>query len=387
MEKMDFIEQLINSYQYDLMLAFFISLTLSFLVMPVLIFVSKTRNLSAQVNERSSHSVPTPAIGGVAIYLGLIVAILIGVRYNTSNEVFFIMGSMTVLFFLGIIDDIKELGSKIKFVFQFGVAFVIAYFSELRISDLHGLMGIHEIPFAIQIALTVVIIVGIINAYNLIDGINGLAGALTLINSVVLALIFLTAYTLTGDSDLLVYCIITTAMAGSVIAFLFYNMRSKAMIFMGDTGSLVIGLLMAVMAAVKIGRIEFMLTDTVYSHTFIFGYSIIFLPVYDTLRVFTERILKGKSPFKADKTHIHHLLLEAGMNHLKATFVIATSQLIMIFSVFLIKDILTPTLTMILLTLLGVFLSEILNIRNLIRRKTRVIDEVSAIKQKNKLLK
>lgn len=377
----------IESYYYDLVVAFFISITIAFVVMPLLIFVSKSRNLNAKINERSSHTIPTPAIGGVGIFIALFISSLIGLRYNTNSELLFLLGSIVILFTLGILDDINELGSKFKFLIQFIIAFSVAFFTDLKIDTLNGLFGIYEINYYLQIIITVVLIVGIINAYNLIDGINGLAGMLTLINSILLTFIFLSAYHASLSDNLLVYVIISISIAGSVISFMAYNFRSKAMIFMGDTGSLVIGFLMASMAALKMGTIQPVLEDTIFSDSFIFGYSIIFLPVYDTIRVFIERMLKGRSPFEADKTHIHHLLLATGMNHIKATIVISVSQIIMILFVLLIKDILPITVNLLLLTLLGIFLSESLNIKNLITNRKKVNEYVRELKNKNKLLK
>ena len=202
-------------------------------------------------------------------------------------------------------DDLKDLSAKYKFVIQLALAVLIAL-SGIRITSFDGLFGIYGLPLTAQYTFTVLAIVGITNAFNLIDGIDGLAGGLGFMSLITLGLFL----TMSGDINT---ALIAFALAGGFLAFLYFNFN-PARIFMGDTGSLMLGFVVAVLA-IRLLQVNIASVHPVLSNAPVFILGIVLIPVFDTLRVFAVRIWRGKSPFEADKTHIHHLLTNKGYSH------------------------------------------------------------------------
>jgi UDP-N-acetylmuramyl pentapeptide phosphotransferase/UDP-N-acetylglucosamine-1-phosphate transferase len=222
-------------------------------------------------------------------------------------------------------DDLNDLRARNKFVIQLALALLIA-FSGVRITSLNGILGIEE-PITAQYTLTVVAIAGITNSFNLIDGIDGLAGGLGFMSLVILGLFL----TLGGDINI---ALIAFALAGGLLGFLYYNFN-PARIFMGDTGSLVLGFVIAVLT-VRLIQVNTTSSFNLLLNAPAFGLSLVLIPVFDTLRVFSLRIWSGKSPFNADKTHIHHLLTNNGWSHnFAAKLICAAHGLILIAGYFL----------------------------------------------------
>jgi len=242
----------------------------------------------------------------------------------------YILFSMIRLFFVGIKDDILVLSAGKKFVGQLIVAAILIFKGNLVITDMQGFLGIHAIPDYAQYFLTMFAAVVIINAFNLIDGVDGLAGSIGLITS----LVFGTFFLLNGNYP---YAVLGFTFAGSLLAFLFYNFN-PAKIFMGDTGSLLIGLVNTILV---IKFIETGATYTAFKLTAApaVGFGIMLLPLMDTLRVFGMRIIKGRSPFSPDRNHIHHLLLDRGFNHRSVTYTCAAATLLVSIAAFFLQSI------------------------------------------------
>jgi len=213
--------------------------------------------------------------------------------------------SIVILFGMGITDDLKDLSAKYKFIVEIALA-VLVTLSGVRITSFGGLFGLNELPISAQYIFTILAMAGITNAFNLIDGIDGLAGGLSFMSLIILG-IFLT---ICGDKS---FALIAFAMAGGVLAFLYFNMN-PAKIFMGDTGSLVLGFVIAILCT-RLIQFNSSLTQPVLKNSPLIALAIVLIPVFDTMRVFAYRIWKGKSPFHPDKTHIHHLLTNAGFSH------------------------------------------------------------------------
>lgn len=307
-------------------LIYLTSLLVVAFAIPPIITVSLRKRLFDDPNEsRKIHKRIIPNFGGVAIFTGFLFSCSIFIPSQVLPEANVLMAGGLVLFMIGLKDDIIGLSPGIKFVAQFASAFIVAMVANIRISDLHGIFGFYDIPYYASITLTVFFIVGIVNAFNLIDGIDGLAGSIGLILSVVFGVLFFKS----GD---LGWAYLATALAGALLGFLFFNV-TPARIFMGDSGSLLLGFIAAVLS------IKFMtvsLTENVLAGPFVITSgaglvtAILVIPVFDTLRVFTLRIMRGTSPFTADSNHIHHRLLSLGLSHVQATLVLASVNTVFI---------------------------------------------------------
>jgi len=294
----------IQDYRFGI-LAFFTAFIIAMVTMPPLIKIIQRFKLFDLPDKRKEHTMPIPTMGGIASFAGMAAAVLFWFRF--SNDIFTIclFFSIAVLFIVGIMDDLRNLSARYKLVMQLAVATLIA-FSGIRITGFNGLFGIYDIPLSAQYTFTILAITGITNAFNLIDGIDGLAGGLGFMSLVMLGLFL----TLSGDGNT---ALIAFGLAGGLLGFLYYNFN-PAKIFMGDTGSLVLGFVIAVLC-IKLIHLNSYAASSVIPHAPLFALSIVAIPVFDTLRVFALRIWSGKSPFAPDKTHIHHLLTFNGWSH------------------------------------------------------------------------
>jgi UDP-GlcNAc:undecaprenyl-phosphate GlcNAc-1-phosphate transferase len=293
-----------HDYKFAL-LCFITSFVVSLLAIPAVIRLVKKHNLFDMPGGRKEHASPIPTLGGVAVIAGMISALMLWFPFSAQVGQVSFFFSIAALFTLGIMDDIKDLSAKYKFIIQLALAALIAV-SGIRITSMGGLFGVHELSLTAQYSLTILAIVGITNAFNLIDGIDGLAGGLGFMSLVTLGMFL----TMSGDVNT---ALIAFALAGGLLAFLYFNFN-PAKIFMGDTGSLVLGFVVAVLC-IRLMQVNNFIPGGVLPHAPVFVLGIVMIPVFDTLRVFATRIWHGKSPFSADKTHIHHLLTNQGFSH------------------------------------------------------------------------
>jgi len=307
------------------LLAFLVCLILT----PLLIYFSKRKGLLDVPNQRASHKIPTPTLGGLPIFVGLISVILFCIGLQNCGNILVLILSLFVLVSTGILDDILNLRASLRLLIQFSLGLAIAS-QGLRFTSLYGFLGIYELHTIFQYLITVFFVVAITNAFNLIDGIDGLAGGLGFINMVVFGLLF-------AFQNQRIEYVISFGMAGGLLAFLFFNFR-KAKIFMGDTGSLVLGFLTAYLCLklLTVANMDHFRITGPQKLTLIVG--LVIVPAYDMLRVAIQRLIKGKSPFSADKTHIHHLLTKTGMNHVRAAISLYVVHILILFSIFLFKD-------------------------------------------------
>jgi UDP-N-acetylmuramyl pentapeptide phosphotransferase/UDP-N-acetylglucosamine-1-phosphate transferase len=324
---------------------------------PVIIKLSKKYKLYDVPNERKEHTVPVPTMGGIAVIAGMMMALLLWLPFNYETEQICFFLSVVVLFTLGIMDDIKDLSARYKFLVQAGLATLMAI-SGIRITSFEGLFGIYDLPLAAQYTFTLLTIVGVTNAFNLIDGIDGLAGGLGFMSLTTLG-IFLT---INGD---ITSALIAFSFAGGIVAFLYFNFN-PARIFLGDTGSLVLGFSIAVLC-IRLMQVN---TLTTLPHIPLFVLSIAFIPIFDTIRVFAMRIWKGKSPFEADRTHIHHLLTNAGFSHVFATRLICGIHGFILLEVYWLKDIKEEYILLILIIFMIVVTAVLKNLRVFFKKST-----------------
>ena len=310
------------------LLTYVMAFVLTLIFIPPVIFMVNRFKLFDRPNARKEHSVPTPTFGGISIFAGMMVSLLFWFKFNNHPSTITFFLSMVLLFGVGVMDDLKDLAARYKLVIEAGAASLLAV-SGIRITSFGGLFGITELHIMAQYIITVITIVGITNAFNLIDGIDGLAGGLGFMSLITLG-IFLTI------SKDLNYAMIAFAFAGALLGFLYFNFN-PARIFMGDTGSLVLGFVIAVLC-VQLMKVNALYTAPVVPNIYVFTLGIVMLPVFDTLRVFGARIWKGHSPFSADKTHIHHLVTNKGFTHAFAARIICVFHGFILILVYWLKD-------------------------------------------------
>lgn len=378
---MEFTDFFSGSQTLSLALSFLAATLITALCIPQIIRLSRKYKLVDNPDQRKMHKVPIPTLGGIGFFTGFIVLSLFWmiVLGNLSDFVLFI--ALLVLFVTGIFDDLTDMRALVKFGIQIVVALIISYFG-FRVESLFGIFGIYEMPVWAQYAFSVLLLTGLTNAFNLIDGIDGLAGGLAFINSLIMGAILL----LQGN---VIYGTLAISFAGALFGFLIFNFN-PAKIFMGDTGSLIVGFLMAIFGIVIL-KAGAPLHPWFQDHTSaitIVVVGILLLPVYDTLRVFAERILKKSSPFKPDKTHVHHLLIETGANHKKAVFILYTTNILIIVAAFLLRKS-DPSFSVLMLFILAAILSESINIKRWfmeIARGKQAMVETTKITSENRFL-
>lgn len=288
-----------------------VSFLITFFAIPVIIQVAREKKMFDEPDERKVHKMVIPTLGGLGIFAGFILATLLCVPVG-SNKLQYYVAAAIVIFFLGIKDDILILSAAKKFIGQVLAAGIIIKFGGIQITNMHGFLGIGEIPYLASIVLTFFTIIVITNSFNLIDGVDGLAGCLGLLTTLVFGCYFFYA----GQ---LMYSVMAFSLAGSLIGFLIYNF-SPAKIFMGDTGSLLIGLFNAILVIHFINIAGAPGAKLPLESAPALGFSILIVPLFDTLRVFSLRILDKRSPFSPDRTHVHHFLLDLGFSHRNVTF-------------------------------------------------------------------
>ncbi|OJJ18262.1 hypothetical protein BKI52_25915 [marine bacterium AO1-C] len=302
-------------------LALVVSFVITYVSIPSIIKVADEKHLYDLPNEiKISHKTGIPTLGGIAVFGGTVITTTFFVELSSIPKIGYILSAMTLLFFTGVKDDVIPLTPRKKFVAQVLAAAILTLKADIRLTSLYGLFDIHTLPYWISITISLFTIIVIINAFNLIDGINGLAGGIGIIVSLTFGYFFFQIQE-TG------WVVFTLALSGSILAFLRFNFANK--IFMGDTGSLLVGCISATLA---ITFIENPKIQAQYSNSFIpvFAFSILIIPLFDTLRVFTIRIAKKKSPFQGDRNHTHHILVDEGLAHWQASLIMYAANILII---------------------------------------------------------
>lgn len=303
--------------------AFLISIIGTAYLIPKIISIVKFKKLMDNPNERSSHDEATPSLGGMAFYIVLVISLYFNYSYDTYNISISIFPALTILFFLGLKDDLVVLAPKTKLIGQIIASSFVVLNGDFEIGSFYGFLGIGQIPFWISLTVGFLIMITVINAFNLIDGIDGLAASIGIVAFSGFSLVFFFA----ERHFLMLTCLV---MVGILVGFLFFNISSKRKIFMGDTGSMLIGFVLGVMSlrflsldAHSLNRLPFNAVDIP-----IVLISFLIVPLFDTARVFAIRILNKKGPFSPDRNHLHHVLIDSlRISHRKASFFIAMTHI------------------------------------------------------------
>jgi UDP-N-acetylmuramyl pentapeptide phosphotransferase/UDP-N-acetylglucosamine-1-phosphate transferase len=285
---------------------------ITFSAIPIIIRVAEYKNLLDFPDDRKIHNYPIASLGGIGIFAGFVFSILISLPFG-APEMQYLLAAFLVIFFIGIKDDIIILTASKKFLGQIVAAGILVFKGNIMITGMHGFLGIEEIPQAVAIVFTFFTIVVITNSFNLIDGVDGLAGTLGLFSTFVFGSYFFLA-------NEPFYAVLAFSMCSAILAFLIFNV-APAKIFMGDTGSLLLGIVNAILVIKFIGIATLPNATLPLPAAPAIGFAILFVPLFDTLRIFAYRVLHRRSPFSPDKNHVHHLLLEKGCTHPAVVFI------------------------------------------------------------------
>jgi UDP-N-acetylmuramyl pentapeptide phosphotransferase/UDP-N-acetylglucosamine-1-phosphate transferase len=299
------------------------SFLVSFIILPVIIKYSLAKNLVDVPGRRKIHKKVTPSMGGIAMFAGFAVASFIWTETGAWQEARYVMASLFILFLIGVRDDLVPFRALHKLLGQI-IAIVVLLFSSIHIQSLYGFLGITHIPAIVGYALTFFAIIVITNAFNLIDGLDGLAGSVSICSLLAFGIWFYFA-------DDYTYALFCFAMIGGTLSFLVFNWEPSE-IFMGDTGAMVIGMLLSVLT-IRFMNLNY---DLPAHHIAKFSGSIgtaacfIIVPLCDTLRIVILRTLKGQSPFTPDKSHIHHAIIRLGKSHSQSAIILTTVSVVYI---------------------------------------------------------
>lgn len=338
------------------------SFVITFYSVPTIIRISRRKNLMDEPGQRSSHLRKIPNLGGIAIFysIGICASVF---AYEIFDLYKFLFASLIILLYIGVMDDIMVMRAYKKLIAQILVSVLIVMGSDVRIRSFFGIFGIYELNYYFSVIFTVVTFIILINAFNLIDGIDGLAGGYSLLCSALFGISYFRLGTYNYPLVILSVCII-----GSVLAFLYYNMSNyrNTKIFMGDTGSMLLGFLLAFMAVCFIDifidkKIPGMPRYYLQAAPAI-AVAILILPIVDTLNVIIVRLITGKSVLLADKNHIHHKLLRMNLTHRRSSFYIMCYYLMIVAVAYYLRHIEVNLLLVIVLFLgfIGAYLPDMI---------------------------
>jgi len=308
--------------------SFISALLICYIAIPKLIYFALKLKLLDTAGDRSSHKVSTPFFGGIAIFTGVICSLLFW--SDNFENIQFILVSILIVFIVGLIDDLRAISAFKKLIGQILATLVLIFLGDLQIDSMHGVLGVHDLPIWASVSFTIFVVIVIINGFNLIDGIDGLAGGLGLISSLSFGVIAL----IIGQVDI---ALIAFSLSGALVGFLRFNIF-PARIFMGDTGSLVVGMILSVLA---INCIKYGLVNENYSLPQIgpiLAISFLAVPLFDSLRVFIVRAINGNGTLTAARDHVHHAFIDLGVGHKYTSLILfSVSAIIIVLTYLLIK--------------------------------------------------
>jgi UDP-N-acetylmuramyl pentapeptide phosphotransferase/UDP-N-acetylglucosamine-1-phosphate transferase len=308
-----------------LVISFIAALILGFLSIPGVVRIAIKKDLVAKPNHRTSHTGRIPNVGGISIFISFILAFLFASDFRQDNNMQFLIFTVLAMFFVGLYDDIMVISARRKLMGELLGITVMIFMGNFRLTNLHGFFGVHEITYFTSIVLTFFVTIVIINAINLIDGIDGLAAGVGML----ISLFFGVYFYLSGNGQL---AVVSFSLLGALVPFFIYNVFARrGKIFMGDAGALVLGV---ILSALTISFNEVNITNNTSPYHIVnvpmVSICILVLPMFDTIRVFTIRILQKRSPFSPDKNHLHHMFLSLGYSHKQTTGILLVINIIYI---------------------------------------------------------
>ncbi|HQV07056.1 MAG: MraY family glycosyltransferase [Chitinophagaceae bacterium] len=307
---------------FDILLTASVAFIITFMAIPVIIKVAEEKDLYDIPDERKLHTKLVASLGGIGIVAGFLLSSLLSIQGYLNPEFQYFYAAILVVFFIGLKDDIVILSATKKMLGQIIAASILIHLGGIRLDSMYGFLGFEQLPEGFSLALSYLTIIVIINSFNLIDGIDGLASSLGILSMVIFGCYF---YAIDYQS----YALFAFAMSGALMAFIIFN-HHPAKIFMGDSGSLVLGIINAILVIKFINVASSPFAAVHIQGAVAIGIAILFVPLLDTLRVFSIRIVNGRSPFSPDRNHVHHLLLDNGMNQITVTLVCVAANILFV---------------------------------------------------------
>lgn len=291
---------------------------------PYVLKVAKSKNIVDNPDARKLQRVPIPILGGLTVVFGILSGIMSFNLFGEQVDLFPVFASTFVILIVGLLDDMISLSPKVRFVVEIILVFYLIYTTGYQINDFHGLWGVNSISNYISVPLTVFACVGIINAINLIDGVDGYSSGYTMVSCLLFGIMF---YHL-GNIQMVTLAAIVAA---SLAPFFLHNVfGKKSKMFIGDAGTLSLGVIFSVFVISIISSDSTMISANDNLGIIPFTLAVLCVPVFDTLRVMSARIVRGKSPFSPDKTHLHHLFIELGYSHIGTALSIIGMNLLVV---------------------------------------------------------
>lgn len=314
------------SLLYHLIIPFLVAFIATLWIHPKVLKIAIMKNLVDNPDARKLQRRPTPVMGGLAVFFGLLLG-MCSSQLIESSHIFIYLAVMSIMLYIGTIDDILDLSPKLRFLIEIAVIIILMKVTGHSINNFFGLWGLQDIPIWCAAPLTIVAAVGIINAINLIDGVNGLSTGFCIMACSLFAILFVL-------SDNTTMAIIAMSAAGAIIPFFLHNVfGSNTRMFIGDGGALVMGVIMSIFI------INILCSDSLSANLtekniglIPFCLAVLSVPVFDTLRVMTMRMIRGTSPFNPDKTHLHHLFIDLGFSHVGTTLSILSLNTLVVLS-------------------------------------------------------
>ncbi len=340
------LQELLLNLNVVSVLAFVNSFLLVYYIIPKISWVITSINLNDTPDSRSSHSTSTPTMAGVSFFITLIMTMFFIQYYDTEHIGLNLIASSTLIFMVGVKDDLVVSTPRVKLVLEALATMFLFFNSVMEISNLHGFLGIYEVPEIVSYIGSILIALTIINAYNVIDGIDGLAATVAIVIFSIFGLIFYVLHQY-------FYFLLCLSLIGMLIAYLYYNLSHKKKVFMGDTGSLLIGFCIAFLTikfiAIDISNYNFFTFKS--ENGLIIVAAILCIPLFDLFRVIGVRLLKGKNPFFPDRNHSHHILIDNGMSHFNASMLLGIINYAMVILFIWLSSIFNSIIMLLILTM------------------------------------
>ena len=295
---------------FGIIFPFLIAMVITALVHPYIVKMAVSRNMVDVPDGRKLQRKPIPVMGGLAVFFGIVMGAGATSTFFNTYALFTCIITLTMMMYIGMLDDMIGLSPVLRLVLEVAMVAFIVKMDQTNINDFHGLFGIGKLPVYLSLPLCAISCCGIINSINMIDGVDGLSSGYCIFACLCFGVVFCSSY----DGTM---AIMASLSAGALIPFFFHNVfGQKSKMFIGDAGTLMMGMLMSIFCMRMIDNTSLVQANHPKMGVIAFCLSVLSIPVFDTLRVMTGRIIRGISPFHADKSHLHHLFIEIGFSHI-----------------------------------------------------------------------